>query len=151
MSLPQFLLSILLLLSLITITYGCTAILVGRDATVDGSTLTTHNNDCTDCDIRIAVVPAKSYNPDKDKCNIYPCKFSYPRFVGSDRGDTYKEEYLNDEKVANIYKASQPIHTIEQVKSTYSYIEGTYPIANEHQLMMGESTCAAKFVAYGNQ
>lgn len=41
----------------------CTAILGGRLATTDGSTVTTHNADCAECDWRINKVPAMDWAP----------------------------------------------------------------------------------------
>jgi len=42
---------------------ACTAIIVGRGATVDGSLMTTHNNDCMECDSRLARTDAKVHAP----------------------------------------------------------------------------------------
>lgn len=128
---------------------GCTAIAVGKKASADGSTFTTHTNDCTNCDTRIAFVPGGRF-PAGSKKPIYPGKTDYPRFVGVDRGDTYYPEGV-DLQVLNASTApvTAPIGFLEQVPETYSYIDGNYGIANEHQLMMGESTCAANLVAYG--
>ena len=137
------------LLSLVLpLTSACTTILVGKDASATGHPMLTHNNDCTDCDIRIAVVPSADH-PQPSVCSIYPCKFGYPRFIGSDRGPTYAPDALTEEYAAGPFNASQPIGHIQQVRHTYSYVDGSYPIANEHGLQMGESTCSARLVAYG--
>ena len=39
----------------------CTSIGVGPKAMIDGSTVTTHNNDCQECDFRITHVPAMDW------------------------------------------------------------------------------------------
>jgi dipeptidase len=44
------------------------------------------------------------------------------------------------------WKATESIGEIEQVSSTYSYIDGVYGILNEKQVGIGESTCAARLV-----
>jgi dipeptidase len=126
---------------------ACTSIVVGKRATVDGSAMVTHNNDCTDCDIRIAVVPGGHHN-ESDVHNVYSCKFTYPRHIGYDRGSVYFPEKL--EKYPVIDKTTfKPILSLPQPSFTYSYIDGTYSISNEVGLSMGESTCSAKLIAYG--
>jgi hypothetical protein len=40
---------------------GCTAVIVARGATTDGSLITTHNADCLNCDFRIAKTPAMTH------------------------------------------------------------------------------------------
>lgn len=112
--------------------------------------MTTHNNDCTDCDIRMTIVQAKDHAAGSD-CPIYPCHFTYPRFVGNSRSPAYSSARLDAEHVNTIdhtYAESQPIGHTAQVAHTYSYLDASYGIANEHQLAMGESTCAARLVAY---
>lgn len=42
---------------------GCTSILVGKDASVDGSTTTTHACDCHICDFTWHHVPAADHKP----------------------------------------------------------------------------------------
>jgi dipeptidase len=110
--------------------------------------MVTHNNDCTDCDLRLAVIPAASHSADS-ACPIYPCKFGFPRFVGDSRGSTYTLGRLSAEGPFGSFNATTAIGHIQQVHRTYSYIEGSYPIANEWGLAMGESTCTGRFVAYG--
>ena len=56
MSVP-FLLTLLSLL--LPLSSACTTILVGKRASSSGHPMVTHNNDCTDCDIRIAIVPVR--------------------------------------------------------------------------------------------
>ena len=133
---------------LIAQSFACTTILVGKHASASGHPMVTHSNDCTDCDIRIAIVPSADH-PQPSNCPIYPCKFGYPRFIGPDRGSTYSTEALNDEYASGPFNASVSIGHIQQVRHTYSYVDGSYPIANEHGLQMGESTCSARLVAYG--
>lgn len=62
----------------------CTAIVVDKHATVDGSTLTTHNADCLDCDFRVGRTPsatggAGSLRP------VYKYYASYPHLIAKDR------------------------------------------------------------------
>ena len=137
----------LCLLSLLPFAAPCTTILVGRKATTDGAPLVTHNNDCTDCDIRIAVIPAADHPP-SSSCPVWPCKFAYPRFVSEERGSAYTAEATAGEALPGPFPASVPLGHIQQVRHTWSYLEGSYPIANEWGLAMGESTCTAAFVAY---
>lgn len=40
---------------------ACTAIAVGPGATVDGSVMVTHNNDCQECDLRLTHVWPTKY------------------------------------------------------------------------------------------
>jgi dipeptidase len=127
---------------------GCTTIVVGRAATVDGDPLLTHNLDCTDCDIRLAVVPARSHPPSAS-CPVVGCKFSYPRHVGGERGPAYAASHLLAEFLPGPFPESVPIASIPQVRHSFSYLDGSYPLSNEWGLSMGESTCSARLVAFG--
>ena len=49
----------------------CTAVLVGKGATVDGSTMTTHNADCLNCDYRLARTSAKDHPEVRENSNSY--------------------------------------------------------------------------------
>ena len=101
---------------------GCTSILVGRLASVDGSTITSHS-----CD------------------------------SGSDRTWIKLEPHLKHEKGAMVKIYMSPKRTkgpddpdridvgeIPQVSETYKFMNSAYPIMNEHQLAIGETTTGGK-------
>lgn len=114
---------------------GCTTIICGKDATVDGSLITSHTNDCGRCDPRIAYVPAMDHQPG-DKRAVYAFRLPYPRLCCYDRGPTY---YPKDGE-----EVMEPIGYIPQVEHTYAYFDGVYGIMNEHQLNIGECSCGAR-------
>jgi hypothetical protein len=65
---------------------GCTSIAAGVKAMQPNvGTITTHTNDCKDCDFRLALVPAQDY-PKGAKRTIPPARFAYPRYIGNDKG-----------------------------------------------------------------
>lgn len=57
---------------------------VGRHATADGSTMTTFNMDCAECDWRVNKVPAMDH-PEGSMRPIYLLSGAYPRQVRNDR------------------------------------------------------------------
>ncbi|KAF0697527.1 Aste57867_11792 [Aphanomyces stellatus] len=120
----------------------CTAILVGAKASTSGSPMTTQTNDCSSCDFRIAKVPQKHHAPGS-KRDVVLVSQVYPRYVGTDRG---APEYFKENLLQGFFNwtTTQPIGQIPQVDTTYGYIEGVYPLINEHQLAIGESTCPAR-------
>ncbi|CAE8607539.1 unnamed protein product [Polarella glacialis] len=120
---------------------GCTALAVGKKATVEGSTVTTHNNDCSLCDPRIAYVPARDHAEGATR-PLAPFRLEYPRYVGTDRSDLYRPMPGQKDTV--------PVGHVAQVPHTYAYWEGTYPLVNEHGLGMGESTCSSKLIGVAN-
>ncbi len=100
----------------------CTTYLIGRLATVDGSTITSHT-----CDSRISrtwmnIVPNMKYKPGElAKVYVLPKETTMPN--------------QPDRKVSV---------EIPQVAETYQYLNAAYPIMNEHQLAIGESTFGGK-------
>ena len=126
----------------------CTSIGIGPLAMADGSTVTTHNNDCQECDIRITHVPARDW-PVGSKRPIYAVRNAYPRYVESEAENIHGPDYLEQFVDKSIYNwtLSKPIGYIDQVKHTYAYTLGAYALQNEKQVSMGESTCSSKFVA----
>jgi dipeptidase len=119
---------------------------VGPKATVDGSTFNTHTADCGECDWRINKVPAKDH-PAGAMRPIFVISGVYPRQVRTDRGDTWDPSNLEDmpqKKEWLLNEGKLIIGEIPQVRHTYALIEGMYGIMNEHQVAIGESTCAAR-------
>ncbi len=98
---------------------GCTSITCGKDATADGSVITSHTDDSHRTRSSIFIEAAKDY-PAGAMCEItkrVPC-------------DTAAMPLYIYEKVGEI----------PQVKHTYAYVNSAYPCLNEHQLGIGEST-----------
>jgi Peptidase family C69 len=126
----------------------CTAIAVGKAATADGSTMTTYNADCAECDWRVNKVEAQDW-PEGSMRPIYLLSGAYPRQVRSDRGYTWSPENLEDmpQKAEWEKMRGEIIGHIPQVAHTYAILEGLYGIMNEFQVAIGESTCASKLWA----
>ncbi|RHY18211.1 hypothetical protein DYB32_010417, partial [Aphanomyces invadans] len=104
--------------------------------------MTTHTADCSSCDFRLAKVPQLKHTPGTMR-NVPLLRQDYPRYVGSDRG---APEYYRSNLERGYYNWTDTpiIGQIPQVDTTYAYIDGLYPIMNEHQLAIGESTCPAR-------
>ncbi|KDO30531.1 hypothetical protein SPRG_04432 [Saprolegnia parasitica CBS 223.65] len=137
-------------LSLLASASACTIIAVGKDvlyilqASSTGSPLATHNADCGNCDFRIGKVPAKTFANGSSR-PITRFRLEYPRYVGDDRGDTFK--LANVDTTIYNWTETPAIGHIPQVPATYAYLSGLYGIMNEHQVSIGESTCGGKLVA----
>ena len=126
----------------------CTAIIVGKAASSNGHPMTTHTNDCSNCDFRIAKVPAADHS-ENATISIPLVKMDYPRYVGKDRGPVFYPENF-DQSVnnwQNLENVTQILGELPQVNHTYAYIDGLYGIMNEHQLSIGESTCGGRLVS----
>eukprot|EP00164_Ancoracysta_twista_P003856 GFYU01005174.1.p1 GENE.GFYU01005174.1~~GFYU01005174.1.p1 ORF type:complete len:713 (+),score=262.27 GFYU01005174.1:25-2163(+) len=120
----------------------CTSITVGASASVDGSTMTTHTNDCFQCDTRIVNIPAMDH-PEGAKRAVYFAEGTeFPRYVGP--SDPTDPRYRGPNYVLEGYPLTESIGEIPQVAHTYSYFDGSYGIMNEKQVGIGESTCACK-------
>jgi dipeptidase len=101
---------------------SCTSIIVGRLATADGSTITSHSCDSTTDRTWINVVPRMKHNPG-DACPVY-----------------YNSKQTKGPDDRNRLKSGE----IPQVAETYAYINTAYPCINEHQLAIGETTFGGK-------
>lgn len=112
----------------------------------DGSTITTHNNDCNECDIRVTHVPARNW-PKDSKRPVFPERSAYPKYAEEEAYNIHGPAYLVSNIDSSIYKwpPMPPFFYIDQVEHTYGYTLGSYGIQNERQLGMGESTCRAVF------
>src|SRR5512135_3245523 len=91
---------------------SCTSILVGRLASVDGSTMTSHSCDSGTDRTWMTIVPNQKHKPgEMAKVYYEPKRTKGPN--DADRLETGE---------------------IPQVPETYAYLNAAYPIMNEHQL-----------------
>jgi dipeptidase len=103
-------------------TESCTSILVGRLASVDGSTMTSHS-----CDS----------NTDRTWMNIVPRQ-------KHKKGDTASVWLEPKETKGPDDPDRVEVGKIPQVEETYKYLNAAYPIMNEYQLAIGETTTGGK-------
>ena len=101
---------------------SCTSIMVGKNASADGSVITSHT-----CDswyrTWMAMVPAKDYKNDTVTA-IYD-------------GRMHTQSALDSTKM---YRKG----VIPQVRHTYRYLDTAYPCLNEKQLGIGETTISGR-------
>lgn len=105
---------------------GCTVILVGKNASTDGSTMATHSADCGSCDWTWRYIPAEDNEPGSMRKIYHKGQFSPWPEEGGMKGDTYKDMFADLE--------------IPQVEHTYAFKHSVFGYMNEHQLAMGESS-----------
>src|SRR6056297_2754625 len=109
-----------LLLFIWSSSQGCTIIVIGKDASRDGSVVISHSDGGKDC--RLRVVPRQTY----------PEGAQAPVYWGIQRVDLPLDDM------------GEVIGHIPQVRETYRYIHSSYPHMNEHQLSIGESTMSQR-------
>lgn len=128
----------------------CTAMSVSAGASLSNGPMVTHTSDCLDCDFRINKMVAIDWDtnatPDRP---LYEYRGQYPLTLTNERGKTWSVSNLegSDSQLKAWGSESTRTGTIPQVKHTHALIEGQYGMANEHGLIFGESTCAAKLWA----
>lgn len=99
---------------------GCMDVMVGKDATVDGSVMTSHTVDgWYDSTLNIRVIPGQKF-PKGAMVDVY--------------WGLVREEMDQPKKIGEI----------PQVEETYTYFHDAYSHSNEHQLMIGETTIGQK-------
>ena len=109
---------------------GCTVVLVGKKASVDGSVLTTHTADCSICDWTWRHIPAEDHEPGSTRKIYHISQIrTWPPDVGL-KWDKIKENFTGVE--------------IPQIPHTYAYHHGVFGYMNEHQLAMAESTIGCR-------
>ncbi|HPW17622.1 MAG TPA: C69 family dipeptidase [Candidatus Aminicenantes bacterium] len=101
---------------------SCTSILVGRGASVDGSTMTSHSCDSGTDRTWMAIVPNARHKPGETAKVYHESK----RTKGPNDPDRLETG------------------EIPQVAETYAYLDAAYPIMNEHQLAIGETTIGSR-------
>ena len=99
---------------------ACTDIIVGKNASVDGSVITSHTGCCPEC--RVHVVPAQVHR-EGAKAPVY---------------------YGLQDVRKPLREYGKVIGTIPQAAETYKYFHTGYPHINEHQLAIGESTLSQR-------
>jgi dipeptidase len=101
---------------------SCTSLLVGRLASVDGSTMTSHSCDSGTDRTWMTIVPRAKHRPGETaKVYFDPKRTKGPK--DPDRMETGE---------------------IPQVPETYAYLNAAYPIMNECQLAIGETTIGGR-------
>ncbi len=122
----------------------CTTMIVGKNATKDGSVIVAHSDDDID-DGRIIRVPSLNMSTrnvyyDNASLGLNPLYNSTEirRYIGKDRGNGY--DTLNEGYAPSVPLGNIPGHN----SSTYAYFDSSYGIINEKGLMIGECTCGAK-------
>ena len=101
---------------------ACTSVIVGKAASVDGSTMTSHSCDSRTDRTWMNIVPHRKHKPGA----------MAPIYMGS------KETKGPDDPDAI------SVGQIPQVPETYAYINSAYPVMNEKQLAIGETTFGGK-------
>ncbi|BAF71844.1 dipeptidase [Sulfurovum sp. NBC37-1] len=125
--------------------FSCTTMIITKGASKDGSVFVAHSDDSEMFDNRLVYVPAADHKEGSTRPVYYdPSSLgSRPeynanvlrRYIGTHRGPIY---------VDNDMPQSIPLGFIPQVAHTYAYMDGSYGLMNEHQLMMGEATNGSK-------
>ena len=127
-----------------TISHSCTTIAVGKEATTDGSVIVSHTDDALD-DSRIVFISAKDHQQGS-KRRLY---YDSPSLGWNKKYGGVPYRYYVGKDFSPVYDTGEnpsiPLGEIPQVAHTYAYINCEYPIINEHQLSVGETTCKAKF------
>ena len=101
---------------------SCTSILVGRQASADGSTMTSHSCDSGSDRTWMTIVPHGKHKPG-ELARVY---FEPKRTKGPNDTD----RIVTGE--------------IPQIPETFAYLNAAYPIMNEHQLAIGETTIGGR-------
>jgi dipeptidase len=105
---------------------GCTVIIVGKDASTDGSVMTTHTCDCGLCDWTFRRVPASDHKPGSTRKIYHVSQYrTWPPSEGL-KWDLIKKDYAGID--------------IPEVPHTYGYIHGSFGYLNDKQVAIGEST-----------
>jgi dipeptidase len=105
---------------------ACTVIMVGKNASTDGSVITTHTCDCGLCDWTFRYVPAADWSGGSTRKIYHIDQFgTFPPEVG-----------LKWEKIKDNFTGLE----LPQIPHTYGYIHGAFGYMNDNQVAIGEST-----------
>ncbi|MCF8338419.1 MAG: C69 family dipeptidase, partial [Bacteroidales bacterium] len=109
---------------------GCTSITVGKNATVDGSVITSHTDDSHRTRSWMDIEPAKDHE---------------------EGATTPMYKRVSTDSLAMPAYAHYKIGEIPQVEHTNKFINTAYPCMNEHQLAIGESTFGGRDVLQSDE
>ncbi len=98
---------------------GCTSITIGKDASFDGSVMTSHTDDSHRTRSWVDIVPPKTHKKGEEVI-------------------MYKR--VKDDSLAMPAYGHQKVGSIPQISQTNGYINTAYPSLNDKQLGIGEST-----------
>ncbi len=105
---------------------SCTSVLVGKAASTDGSTMTTHTCDCGICDWTWRHVAAADHKPGSMRRIYHISQYkTWPPSEGL-KWDLVKKDYAGFD--------------IPEVPRTAAYHHGMFGYMNEHQVAIGESS-----------
>ena len=105
---------------------NCTVIMAGREATHDGSVITTHTADCGSCDWTWRKVPAADHKPGETRKIYHISQMkTWPPKEGL-KWDLIKKDFVGLE--------------IPEPPRTFGYMHGVFGYMNDQQLALGEST-----------
>ncbi len=105
---------------------ACTSVLVGKAASTDGSTMTTHTCDCGICDWTWRHVAAADHKPGSTRRIYHISQYkTWPPSEGL-KWDLVKKDYAGFD--------------IPEIPRTYAYHHGMFGYMNEHQVAIGESS-----------
>ncbi|MGB8953688.1 MAG: C69 family dipeptidase [Candidatus Aminicenantales bacterium] len=105
---------------------NCTVIMVGKEASVDGSTMTTHTADCGFCDWTWGHIPAADHKPGETRKLYHISQYkTWPPSEGL-KWQLYKKDFNGVE--------------IPEVSHAFAYHHGMFGYMNENQVAISEST-----------
>ncbi len=109
---------------------NCTVIMVGKNASVDGSVISTHTCDCGVCDWTWRHVPPVDHPAGSMRKIFWVDQFTTVPPSQGLKWDRVKEDLSGLE--------------IPEVPHTYGYLLGAFGYMNEHQVAIGESTVGCR-------
>ena len=104
---------------------GCTIVAAGKDATVNGTAMITHNDDSSSADYRLWIIPAMDW-PEGSMRDIVVGGHDYVDYTNWPDVDYGDKAFVMDQT--------------PQVEHTYAYFHSRYSFMNEMGVAMGEST-----------
>lgn len=109
---------------------GCTVIIVGKDASTDGSVMTTHTCDCGLCDWTWRYIAAADHEPGSMRKIYHINQFRTLDPKMGLKWERYKDDFTGLE--------------IPQVSHTHGYNHGAFGYMNDAQVALAESTVGAR-------